>query len=124
MSSVYVFGHKNPDTDSIAAAIAYAELKRKASGGNYIPARLGEINSETKFVMNYFKIPVPILLESVYTQLSDISFDQPVCFTKDAPISEVWNAMMKRGIKTAIVVDENNRFLGIASLGDIARANL
>lgn len=124
MSNVYIFGHKNPDTDSIAAAIAYAEFKSQLSEGNYIPARLGEINSETRFVLDYFKIPVPPLLENVYAQLSDIAFDRPVCFTKDAPISEVWNAMMKQGIKTAIVVDDGGRFLGIASLGDIARANL
>jgi len=124
MNSVYVFGHKNPDTDSVAAAIAYADLKRQLTGGKYVPARLGDVNSETKFVLDYFKIPVPLLLENVYTQLTDIPFEEPVCFTKDAPISEVWSAMMKHGTKTAIVVDENNRFLGIASLGDIARANL
>jgi len=124
MSNVYIFGHKNPDTDSISAAIAYAEFKKFFSKGNFVPARLGEINNETKFVLDYFKIPVPPLLKNVYTQLSDIAFDNPVSFTKDAPISEVWNVMMKQGTKTVIVVDENNRFVGIASLGDIAKANL
>lgn len=124
MSNVYIFGHKNPDTDSISAAIAYAEFKKHFSKGNYVPTRLGEINNETKFVLDYFKIPVPPLLENVYTQLSDIAFDKPVCFKKDTPISKVWNIMMKQSIKTVIVVDENDRFVGIASLGDIARANL
>lgn len=124
MSNVYIFGHKNPDTDSICAAIAYAEFKKQISKGNFIPARLGEINNETKFVLDYFNIPVPFLLENVYAQLSDIAFDEPVCFTKDTPISRVWNAMLKQNIKTVTVVDENDRFIGIASLGDIARANL
>ncbi len=124
MSTVYIFGHKNPDTDSICAAIAYAEFKKQLSKGNYIPARLGEINNETKFVLDYFKIPVPTLLENVYTQLSDIAFDKPLCFTKDTPISQVWNIMMEHNIKTVTVVDEEGRFIGIASLGDIARANL
>ena len=124
MSDVYIFGHKNPDTDSICAAIAYAEFKKQVSKGNYIPARLGEINNETRFVLDYFKIPVPFLLENVYAQLSDIAFDKPLCFTKDTPISRVWNTMIKQNIKTVTVVDENERFIGIVSLGDIARANL
>jgi len=66
MNSVYVFGHKNPDTDSVAAAIAYADLKRQLTGGKYVPARLGDVNSETKFVLDYFKFQCPFVRKCIY----------------------------------------------------------
>ena len=89
MGIVYIIGHKNPDTDSICSAIAYAEYKRQVSKGCYLPTRLGEPNNETKFVLDYFQIPLPTLIENVYTQLSDITYDKPLNITKNAPISHV-----------------------------------
>ncbi|MCL1936235.1 MAG: manganese-dependent inorganic pyrophosphatase [Defluviitaleaceae bacterium] len=66
---VFIFGHKNPDTDTICSAIAYADLKSKIDKTkNYTAAKLGEINKETKFVIDYFNIEEPILLESVDNQ--------------------------------------------------------
>jgi len=62
--SILVFGHKNPDTDTICSAIAYAELKGKL-GKDVKAVRLGEVNEETKFVLNYFKVEKPELIESV-----------------------------------------------------------
>lgn len=63
MTTVYVSGHRNPDTDSICSAIAYAYLKRISEGINAIPVRLGPINRETKFVLDYFGVEEPILLK-------------------------------------------------------------
>ncbi|MGI6425642.1 MAG: putative manganese-dependent inorganic diphosphatase [Tepidanaerobacteraceae bacterium] len=124
MDNVYIIGHKNPDTDSICSAIAYADFKKRVYKGKYIPTRLGDPNNETKFVLDYFKIPVPRLIENVYTQLADISYDKPVNIEKYAPISKVWETMMKHNIKTVNVVDDNGNFVGIVSLGDIAKATL
>ncbi len=124
MGIVYIIGHKNPDTDSICSAIAYAEYKRQVSKGCYLPTRLGEPNNETKFVLDYFQIPLPTLIENVYTQLSDITYDKPLNITKNAPISHVWDVMMKNNIKTVNVVDDEGNFVGIVTLGDMARANL
>ena len=62
--SILVFGHKNPDTDTICSAIAYAELKNKL-GKDVKAARLGEINEETKYALNYFKVEKPELMENV-----------------------------------------------------------
>ena len=73
MGTVYIIGHKNPDTDSICSAIAYAEFKKRISEDLYIPTRLGAPNNETMFVLDYFRVPLPSLLENVYTQLSDTS---------------------------------------------------
>ena len=62
---VYVVGHKNPDTDSICSAIAYANLKREITGNDYIAKRAGQINEETHYVLQKFGVKVPNLLEIV-----------------------------------------------------------
>ena len=62
---VYVIGHKNPDTDSICSAIAYANLKNKITGEKYIAKRAGEVNGETAYVLDKFQVSVPSLLDNV-----------------------------------------------------------
>jgi manganese-dependent inorganic pyrophosphatase len=115
---IYITGHKNPDTDSISAAIAYAEYK-KACGVNAIPVRLGEINKETKFVLNYFGFEVPELLTTVKTQVADLNIDiiQPV--QSSISIKSAWTLMRKNNVKVLPVVDETDKFQGIISLSDI-----
>ena len=67
-----VIGHRNPDTDSICSAICYANLKRAITGDAYIPARAGHVNGETRFVLDYFGMEEPKLVEDVRTQVKDI----------------------------------------------------
>ena len=67
-----VIGHRNPDTDSICSAICYANLKRALTGDEYVPARAGHVNGETQFVLNYFGLEEPKLVEDVRTQVKDI----------------------------------------------------
>ena len=124
MKTVYVCGHKNPDTDSICSAIAYAHLKRITEGINAIPVRLGPINRETKFVLDYFGIEEPIFIENVYTQVQDIKFDKPLIFKENTSMFEAWNAMMEKNIRTLAVVDDENKLIGIATVGDLAKAYL
>ncbi|MDE3840066.1 manganese-dependent inorganic pyrophosphatase [Bacillus methanolicus] len=71
MEKVFVFGHKNPDTDSICSAIAYAELKTKL-GMDAEPVRLGEVNGETKFALDYFNVEVPRLVEKVSSEVNNV----------------------------------------------------
>ena len=71
MDDIYIFGHKNPDTDSICSAIAYAHLKN-LEAEEYIPARLGKLNKETKFVLDTFAVPEPMYLPHVYTRVQDV----------------------------------------------------
>lgn len=123
MNTVYIIGHKNPDTDSICSAIAYANFKRMLKKqDNFVPIRLGPINRETEFVLDYFKVPEPELIENVYTQVADITFDKPINILKDSPLSETWNIMMKNNVRTVSIVDESGKFIGLATLGDIAKA--
>lgn len=69
--TVLVIGHRNPDTDSVCSAIAYAYLKQQL-GLNAVPARAGKINPETQFVLEHFGVPVPKLVDDLYPRLSDI----------------------------------------------------
>ncbi len=71
MEKVLIFGHKNPDTDSICSAVAYAELKKQL-GMDAEPVRLGDLNNETKFVLDYFKVAVPRLVESVSSEVNAV----------------------------------------------------
>ncbi|MBE1441462.1 manganese-dependent inorganic pyrophosphatase [Paenibacillus sp. OAS669] len=71
MEKTLIFGHKNPDTDSICSAIAYADLKTKL-GANVEPVRLGNISSETQFVLDYFKVSAPRLVEAVANEVKDV----------------------------------------------------
>lgn len=125
MNTVYVIGHKNPDTDSICSAIAYSNFKNAISGEHkYLPARLGDINNETQFVLNFFNVKTPELLDNVYSQVSDIDYDRPLNVEKITPVFEVWKAMISQNVRTVNIVDEQGRFSGIATLGDIAKAYL
>ena len=69
---VYVVGHKNPDTDSICSAIAYAHLKKEITGREYVAKRAGQINEETQYVLRKFKVEAPRLLSNVKLQVKDM----------------------------------------------------
>ena len=77
---VFVIGHKNPDTDSICSAIAYANLKNKISDGNYVPKRAGEVSNETQYVLDFFGVESPAFINHVGTQVKDVTIKitQPV----------------------------------------------
>ena len=73
--TVFITGHKNPDSDSICSAIAYAEYKNTLGDVKAIPVRLGNINRETDFILNYFGVKLPMLLETVKLSVEDLDFD-------------------------------------------------
>ena len=68
---IFVIGHKNPDTDSICSALAYAYLKNTLEGGGYIAARAGQLNQETQYVLNYFQAEAPVYVADGMTQVKD-----------------------------------------------------
>ena len=73
--TTYVCGHRNPDTDSIVSAMAYASLCNALGENGYIPARLGHLNDETKFLLNRFGFQPPLYMSTVRTQIKDIDFE-------------------------------------------------
>lgn len=115
---VFVTGHKNPDTDSICSAIAYADLKKRL-GVNAVPKRLGDINRETEFVLKHFGVEIPEHLFTVKTQVADLNVDQAFPVSSDISIKTAWHLMKKNNIKTIPVIDDHERLLGIVTLSDI-----
>ncbi|MGD8400896.1 MAG: putative manganese-dependent inorganic diphosphatase [Bacillota bacterium] len=115
---IYVFGHRNPDTDSICSAIAYAEFKAKM-GFNAQPFRLGELNRETEYVLKYFDLPVPRLLETVQTQVADLNMDRINPASPEISIKMAWSLMKKHNYKVLPVVDDEQHLLGLVTLSDI-----
>ena len=118
---VYVIGHKNPDTDSICSAVAYAELKNLLYGGGYCAARAGQINQETQYVLNFFQTQAPIYVADVMTDVTDIEIRKTQGVTGDISLKKAWNMMRALGVVT-LPITENQRLQGLITIGDIANA--
>lgn len=118
---VYVIGHKNPDTDSICSAVAYAELKNLLYGGGYCAARAGQINQETQYVLNFFQAQAPIYVADVMTDVTDIEIRKTQGVTGDISLKKAWNMMRALGVVT-LPITENQRLQGLITIGDIANA--
>ena len=119
---IFIVGHKNPDTDSICSAIAYAHLKSQIENNEvYIPARAGQINQETQYVLNAFHVEAPVYLDDVMTDTRDIDMNEVEGVTEDISLKKAWHLMRDRGDVTLPVLD-NGKLSGIISLGDIAHA--
>lgn len=117
---LYVIGHRNPDTDSVCAAIGYAHLKQ-ALGEPAVPARAGKLNAETRFVLERFGVDAPVLIPDLYPRARDIMSPVQVTILPDQTLRELGRMMRESGGKSAAVVDEKGSLLGIVSLGDLAR---
>lgn len=116
---VYVVGHKNPDTDSICSAIAYANLKREMTGEEYVAKRAGELNGETAYVLDRFGVEVPGYLGDVHLQVKDMDIRQIEGVRSNASIREAWTRMKQENIRT-LPVTRNDRLEGLITIGDIA----
>jgi len=120
---IYITGHKNPDTDSICSAIAYAELKKRHAI-EAVPIRIGDINKETEFVLKYFGVSVPEYKETVRTQVSDLNMDIINPVSEDISIKSAWSIMQKNNVKVLPVADINGKLLGIITMTDITSSFL
>lgn len=116
---VYVIGHKNPDTDSICSAIAYANLKNKITGEKYIAKRAGEVNGETAYVLDKFQVSVPSLLDNVHLQVKDMDIRQIEGVSGHMSIKDAWARMKDENIKT-LPVTRGEKLEGLITIGDIA----
>ena len=120
---VWVVGHRNPDTDSVCAAITYANLKNTIAGNDiYIPKRAGEINAETSYVLNRFGVEAPEYIEDVGTQLKDISYSKTMGVSGHISMKKAWELMNELKVVTLPVVNDRNKLEGIIVTGDIAKS--
>lgn len=121
--SILVTGHKNPDTDSICAAIAYARLKNIInSTEHYVPCCAGEINRETNFVLKHFKAEMPALITSVKTQVSDVEYRKTPGVDRGMSLKKAWTMMSEGNVVTLPAVTENGVLEGVITVGDIAKS--
>lgn len=119
---VYVIGHINPDTDSICSAIAYAELKRKITGKRYKAKRAGQINSETRFVLERFKVNPPGYLSDVRTQVKDVEIRKVKGVKSNISLKKAWALMGENNVATMPIVNNNAKLEGLITIGDIAKS--
>ena len=123
MEKVYVFGHRNPDTDSVTAAITLAYLKKKL-GMNAIPVVLSSITRETSYALEYFNVKEPMFLNDIKVKVKDLEYFKNCMVYENASIFEAYSKMEKRGIRKIPIVDKNKYLLGVVSMMDIVREQL
>ena len=116
---VYIIGHKNPDTDSICSALAYAYLKNTLEGGGYIAARAGQLNQETQYVLNYFQAEAPVYVADVMTQVKDIEIRKTEGVQSNLSLKQAWNLMRRIGAVT-LPITKDQKIEGLITIGDIA----
>ena len=115
---VYICGHKNPDTDSICAAIVYANLKNKLYGDNYIACRAGRLNEATQFVLSYFDVDEPPFIADVRARLRDIDFRLVDAANPSDPIKKAGTRMYDSNV-TTLCVTEDEKVVGTITMSDI-----
>lgn len=121
-NKIYVIGHKNPDTDSICSAIAYAYYKNRIDDDNeYVAKRAGQINEETEFVLNYFKKKVPGYTNDIGTQIKDIEIRETEGVSREISLKRAWNLMKELEVVT-LPITKNGRLEGLITTEDIAEA--
>lgn len=116
-----VIGHRNPDTDSICSAICYAHLKEKLTGQVYVPGRAGQVNRETKFVLDYFGMKEPLPVTDVRTQVKDIEIRKTKGVADNISLKKAWNIMQENNVVTIPSVREDGTLEGLITVGDITK---
>lgn len=118
--TTFIFGHKNPDTDSVCSSIALSYLKNE-QGGKTIPKVLGNINNETKFVLNYFNIPVPSYLNDVRVRIKNIKYDKKAYIFEEESINDAFKVMQKQNLTAIPLIDDKKKLTGYVTLKEIAK---
>ena len=121
---VVVIGHRNPDTDSICSAIAYAELKNKTSDLVCEPRRAGKMNQETEFVLKKFGVKPPRMCTDVNPKIRDVDYREMPGIPGSTSLRKAWEIMRDRKIDTLPVTAADNELEGLITVKDIATANM
>ncbi len=125
MDPVYVFGHKNPDTDSVVSAMAYAALMNALGENEYVAARLGHLNDETTYLLDRFGFQSPAYLATVRTQVRDIDFDRPPAVSANVAISHAWKMIQENSSVSALpITTEAGGLYGMVTAGSIAESDM
>ena len=121
---VVVIGHRNPDTDSICSAIAYAELKNRTSTLVCEPRRAGKMNQETEFVLKKFNVTPPRMCTDVNPKIRDVDYREMPGFPGSTSLRKAWEIMRDQQIDTLTITNADNELEGIITVKDLATANM
>ena len=122
LKKTLVLGHRNPDTDSICSAICYAGFKHQLTGENYEPCRAGNVNPETQYVLDYFNLKAPRLVENVKTQVKDIEIRKTKGVSRGISLKNAWGLMQENNVVTLPCVTEEGLLEGVITIGDITKS--
>ena len=120
MKMTYVIGHKKPETDSVCASISYSYLKNKL-GWTTEPRVLGNINKETKFALDYFKVEEPKYLNDVKVQIKNMSYLKDAYINEHTSIAKTFEELQRLGVTGLPLVDENNKLKGYINVKEMAK---
>ncbi len=125
MDPIYVCGHRNPDTDSVVSAMAYAALHNALGDNEYVAAMLGQPNDETRFLLGRFGFEAPMILTTVRTQVRDIDYDRPPNLGANVPISHAWSILQEnKNLSSIPVTLDDGRLYGMVTAGSIAESDM
>ncbi len=125
MDPIYVCGHRNPDTDSIVSAMAYAALNNALGDHNYVAAMLGQPNDESRFLLDRFGFEPPLLLSTVRTQVRDIEYDTPPTIGEQVAVSHAWQILRDHQALSAVpVTKEDGSLYGMITAGGVAESDM
>ena len=125
MDPIYVTGHRNPDTDSIVAAMAYAALRNAVGDREYEPACLGRVSDETQIVLDRFGFQAPKRIYNMYTQVKDLDFDTPPVLGTSVTVGRAWKRLKEhKNISAIPVANEDGTLYGMLSREDVANYNM
>lgn len=121
MNTTYVLGHRNPDTDSIVAAMSYAALRNAMGESGFAAGRLGLVSDETRRVLDRFGFDAPVHIKDLRTQVRDLDFDTPPCLSRGATVSRAWNLLHggSGDIQALPVVNDDGTLFGMTTMGDV-----
>ena len=123
--AIKVIGHRNPDTDSICAAIAYSNLKNILDPDHPCkPCRAGLLNRETEFVLDYFKVPLPQLYTDVSPHIRDVDIRPAQGVDGETSLRRAWMTMRDQELDTLCIVDQAQTLQGVITVKDVATANM
>lgn len=118
--TTFIFGHKSPDTDTVCSSIALSYLKN-ALGDKTVPKVLGNINNETKFVLNFFKVNMPSYLNDVRVRIKNVKYDKKAYINENRSIDEAFKLMQKQNITAIPLVDDKKMLTGYVTLKELAK---
>lgn len=122
-NKIYITGHKNPDTDSIASAIVYSDLKSRIDSDNeYVPIRLGDLNLESKWVLEKWHQEAPKYVENLKQKVEDLGLVKPLTIKDNISIYQAANYLQPRNISFLPIVDDEGRLKGIVTLSNLTKS--